>query len=161
MILVICLLFADVKFLNFFYNRMKLNENGTYEEYFPYVSPCGREQNYIRVDDLPVVYTKILGEDCDTELVINGSDMRFPFDPSQIHMDQNNGRIYHTGPDKLHGVGLLSSKLAIQLSSRFEMVDGVCQYFKWKGTSVRLTGDVEERLGAIKVRRQEAISKAF
>ena len=149
--------FADVKFLNFFYNRLKINENGDYEDVFPYVSPCGREQNYVRVDDLPVVYTKLLGEDCDTELVINGSDLRFPFDPSKVHMDQHNGRIYHTGPEKLHGVGLLSSKLAIQLSSRTEIVDGACKYFKWKGENVELTNEVEERLHGIKVRKQKAI----
>jgi len=31
-----------------------------------------------------------------------------------------NGRIYHPGPQRLHGVGLISSKLAIEFSQGFK-----------------------------------------
>ena len=33
---------------------------GSYEAEFPYVSPCGREVNYIRCDDLPIVFSQLL-----------------------------------------------------------------------------------------------------
>ncbi|CAG7693768.1 unnamed protein product [Allacma fusca] len=139
--------FKDVKFLNFFFNRLKVNNTGFYTEHFPYVSPCGIEQNFVRVDDLPIVYTKLNGEDCDTELVINGSGLTFPFDPAKVFM-KDNGRIYHAGPEKLKGVGLLSSKLAIQLSPRIVMEDNKCKYFRWKGEQVLVSDEVEKLIEA-------------
>ena len=33
---------------------------GNYKTDFPYVSPCGREMNYIRCDDLPIVFSQLL-----------------------------------------------------------------------------------------------------
>ena len=39
---------------------MKVNTSGRYETEFPYLSPCGRETNYIRCDDLPVVFSQLL-----------------------------------------------------------------------------------------------------
>jgi len=30
---------------------------------FPYVSLCGRERNYVRCEDLPIVFTHITGND--------------------------------------------------------------------------------------------------
>ena len=40
--------FQDKEFLAFFFQRVRLNNTGRYEKDFPYVSPCGREKNYIR-----------------------------------------------------------------------------------------------------------------
>ena len=50
----------DKKFLEFFFKRVKQNTSGCYESEFPYVSPCGRETNYIRCDDLPIVFSHLL-----------------------------------------------------------------------------------------------------
>ncbi|CAI8021449.1 UPF0598 protein C8orf82 homolog [Geodia barretti] len=52
--------FKDKKFLEFFFKRVKINTSGRYESEFPYVSPCGRETNYICCDDLPVVFSQLL-----------------------------------------------------------------------------------------------------
>ena len=52
--------FKDKKFLKFFFNRLKLNNTKKYQAEFPYVSLCGNEINYIRCDDLPIVYTHVL-----------------------------------------------------------------------------------------------------
>lgn len=41
--------FQDKVFLAFFFQRIRLNNTGRYESDFPYVSPCGRERNYIRL----------------------------------------------------------------------------------------------------------------
>lgn len=32
------------------------------QDEFPYVSPCGVEMNYIRCDDVPIVFTHLLPE---------------------------------------------------------------------------------------------------
>lgn len=50
----------DKKFLAFFFKRLKKNDTGRYVEHFPYVSLCGPERNFIRCDDLPIVFTKVL-----------------------------------------------------------------------------------------------------
>lgn len=43
--------------MQFFFKRVKFNKTGRFEQYFPYLSLCGRERNFIRCDDLPIVYT--------------------------------------------------------------------------------------------------------
>lgn len=50
----------DKKFLAFFFKRLKQNDTGRYMEDFPYISLCGPERNFVRCDDLPIVFTKIL-----------------------------------------------------------------------------------------------------
>lgn len=52
--------FKEKKFLQFFFSRIRKNDTGRFENEFPYLSPCGRERNYIRCDDLPIVFTHIL-----------------------------------------------------------------------------------------------------
>ncbi|XP_010212396.1 PREDICTED: UPF0598 protein C8orf82 homolog [Tinamus guttatus] len=52
--------FKDVKFLAFFFKQLRRNHSGRYEADFPYVSLCGREHNYVRCDDRPVVFTQLL-----------------------------------------------------------------------------------------------------
>lgn len=53
-------LFTEKKFLVFFFQRLRRNETGRYEDEFPFVSPCGRERNFIRCDDTPIVYTHVV-----------------------------------------------------------------------------------------------------
>lgn len=55
--------FKEKQFLRFFFNRLKINDLKRYQEDFPYLSPCGRERNFIRCDDTPIVFTHILQED--------------------------------------------------------------------------------------------------
>lgn len=44
----------------FFFKRLKINNTGRYTQEFPYVSLCGPERNFVRCDDLPIVFTKII-----------------------------------------------------------------------------------------------------
>ncbi|OQR71239.1 UPF0598 protein C8orf82-like [Tropilaelaps mercedesae] len=55
--------FKEHKFLHFFFTRVRLNNTGFYQDVFPYVSPCGVEMNYIRCDDVPIVFTQLLPEE--------------------------------------------------------------------------------------------------
>ena len=50
---------SEKKFLKFFFKRVKLNIMDN-SEAWPYASPCGDEMNYIRCDDLPVVFQAIV-----------------------------------------------------------------------------------------------------
>lgn len=140
---------TDKKFLNFFFKRLKTNHiENQYRESFPYLSPCGRERNYIRCEDRPIVFSQILDGKENDLLVCNhcGEDFTVPLEPQNIFMLPLSGRIYHPAPDRVGGVGLIKSSVAIEISSLFEF--GVLGensppvYFNWKGTRHKLSYDV-------------------
>ena len=97
-----------------------MNETGFYEKEFPYLSPCGRERNFVRCDDLPIVFTKL--ETVEGKLVLPynycGTKFVVDFQPQKLYMGAS-GRVYHPGPERLHGLGLVKSQLAIELSQGF------------------------------------------
>ena len=142
--------FKDAEFLTFFFKRVKLNNSEKYQEHFPFVSPCGIELNFIRCEDLPIVFTHLVNMDTKEVVVVEKkvelterffddsaksvneqfglsfggatsalTNLVVPFQPWSLIMDQRNGRIYHPGPEKAGGVGLIKSSLAIQLSKCF------------------------------------------
>ena len=141
-----------------------MNSSGPYARQFPYVSPCGRETNYVRCDDVPVVFTHMLSsngevvqniaEYCtdslseqETLLSYGGSGHRLtiPFQPSHLLMFPASGRVYHPGPAKTGGVGLVKSSLAIELSPYFrysahpgESGQQQPEGFSWKGHTHKL-----------------------
>ena len=198
-------LFTDKKFLAIFFRRVKRNSTGRYEEEFPYVSPCGPETNYIRCDDLPVVFTQLLdqngqpiqdiethgnsplienkderhssdlqtsstrttksnsdhtasssqhlGNSCPEVLSYGGAgeSLTVPFQPEKLCMLPEGGRVYHAGPDKLEGVGLVKSSLAIELSRFFVYKDGASESsspvgFRWRGVTWTIDGSTVRRL---------------
>lgn len=63
-----CIFFLEKKFLTFFFKRLKINDSNRYANDFPYLSLCGKEINYVRCDNLPIVFTHIIqnknGSDC-------------------------------------------------------------------------------------------------
>ncbi|XP_034950324.1 UPF0598 protein CG30010 [Chelonus insularis] len=137
--------FKEKKFLTFFFKRMKKNDTGRYMDDFPYLSLCGKERNYIRCDDLPIVFTHVIdNKDNQQELLsygYAGESLVVPFEPDKICMNIQTGRIYHPAPIKIGGVGLIRSKLAIEFSSAFEFKNGEDSdptHFTWKGTRYNL-----------------------
>ncbi|XP_003744318.1 UPF0598 protein CG30010 [Galendromus occidentalis] len=109
--------FKEHKFLEFFFRRVRVNDVGFYGDEFPYVSPCGVEMNYIKCDDVPIVFTQL-----EKDILYHnhaGKLLSVPFEPQSLWMVASNGRVYHKGPQRSGGVGLIASKLAIQLSKNF------------------------------------------
>ena len=70
---------SDLQFLNFFFARLKLNNTGRYRD-FPYISYCGREKNFVRCDDRPIVFTSIDPEG--ESFTVNYSSRKIPLDVS-------------------------------------------------------------------------------
>ncbi|XP_026578784.1 UPF0598 protein C8orf82 homolog [Pseudonaja textilis] len=140
--------FKDKQFLVFFFKQLKLNRSGRYEESFPYLSPCGREHNYVRCDDRPIVFTHLLeGPQGQQSLSFCGGADRLamPFQPEKLVMLAENGRVYHPGPEKVGGVGLVKSSLAFELSPCFEYQDGPGQpptHFHWQEKRHPLTNEL-------------------
>ena len=165
-----CYLFqADKKFLAFFFRRLRLNSTGRYEHDFPYVSPCGPELNYIHCDDLPIVFSHLMDQrktviedissfaaasvdqEAGSELLTfggTGGTLTVPFQPEKLTMLPGSGRVYHSGPDLVGGVGLVKSSLALELSPFFEYrrednpETSSPVRFRWQGKSHDLDNQV-------------------
>ncbi|KAI8901367.1 hypothetical protein BC833DRAFT_577924 [Globomyces pollinis-pini] len=80
--------FKDITFLDFFYKRLTYNDqrNQYYPEY-QYISPCGREMNYVKSLDAPIVFHKLI----DNQLHYAGS-LTIPFKP-ELYVSNTTGRI--------------------------------------------------------------------
>lgn len=126
-----------------------------YKEDFPYVSLCGIERNFIRCDDVPIVFTHIIPNiDGDAthpfNLIIAYSDLVYPFIPESLYMLpesiseetgddseddilKHGGRIYHKAADRFGGYGLIRSTLAQEIGNCFILNENrLPVMFKWK-----------------------------
>ncbi|XP_029284759.1 UPF0598 protein C8orf82 homolog [Cottoperca gobio] len=149
--------FKDKKFLIFFFNRLRSNQSDRYEEHFPFLSLCGRERNFVRCDDRPVVFTHLLqnpagspGITGDQELLsyCGGAEkLSAPFQPQALYMHPVSGRVYHPCSEHGGGVGLVRSALAIELSPFFVYASEHGQseqptHFLWGGQKHTLTNEL-------------------
>jgi len=139
--------YKEKDFLVFFFNRLKENKLEKYNDEFPWLSRCGREMNYVRCDDTPIVYTHIIDgmDNRQDQLSYNwgGERMTVLFEPEHVCMLPETGRIYHPAPDQYGKIGLIKSSLAIDLSKLFHFdSDDESQppsYLSWKGTKYQLS----------------------
>ena len=144
--------FKEKHFLKFFFSRLKINYTGRYPD-FPYLSPCGKERNYIRCDDLPVVFTNVLDSESTKPLLsFNHADrlLTTEFKPEKICMT-NSGRVYHPGPERAGGLGLISDKLSIDWTTdkRFEFElgeDNPPTHFIWNDEKIVLNNELSAKL---------------
>lgn len=106
--------------------------------------------NYIRCDDLPIVFTKVMTVDGQTVLSYNNGEekLTYPFHPDRVCMQPLSGRVYHPGPDRGGGVGLVKSNIAIDWSPYFLYKSTVSgedcppTHFVWQGTEYKLSNDL-------------------
>ncbi|KYM94141.1 PREDICTED: UPF0598 protein CG30010 isoform X1 [Cyphomyrmex costatus] len=141
--------FKDKKFLAFFFKRMRKNDTEHYTDDFPFLSICGVERNYVRCDDLPLVFTKIIQE-CNVETgaeedwfsYAHADDLlMMPFEPQRLFMNIKTGRVYHPAPEKIGGIGLVRSNLAIEFSALFNFENGeenAPTHFVWRNERYQL-----------------------
>ncbi|XP_074919404.1 UPF0598 protein C8orf82 homolog [Chelonoidis abingdonii] len=140
--------FKDKQFLTFFFKQLQLNRSGRYQDAFPYLSPCGREHNFVRCDDRPIVFTHLLWGQAGEELLSycgGGDSLVVSFEPEKLVMFPENGRVYHPAPQKAGGVGLVKSALAFELSPCFEYSQGASgppTHFRWQGKRYTLTNEL-------------------
>ncbi|XP_026487787.2 UPF0598 protein CG30010 [Vanessa tameamea] len=137
--------FKEKKFLEFFFKRVRLNKTGKYQDEFPFISLCGRERNYIRCDDLPIVYTHIITKgNPETDFLTfgyAGESLMSQFQPEKVYMLPETGRVYHPADDKYGGIGLVRSKLSIEISKYFTFDNGENApptHFNWKDRNYQL-----------------------
>jgi len=147
--------YKELHFLKFFFKRLKKNDSLRYKEDFPYLSLCGKERNFVRCDDLPIVFTELIQEEGDEVPLLsynNGSRfLTVDFEPEKICMTPSTGRIYHPGPEKTGGIGLLGDKLGILWTSEKRFVfengeDNPPTQFIWNDQKLNLTHELISKL---------------
>ncbi|CAF0718969.1 unnamed protein product [Brachionus calyciflorus] len=93
--------YKEQKFLQYFYENLRMNKRDRYLKEFPYVSLCGSERNYLRCEDLPFVITKL---DEKNDLLhlnqISTAHWAFHFDPKRLYHNPRNERLYYLFEDK-------------------------------------------------------------
>ncbi|XP_066121515.1 UPF0598 protein C8orf82 homolog [Saccopteryx bilineata] len=140
--------FKDPRFLVTFFSRLRPNRSGRYEASFPFLSPCGRERNFLRCEDRPVVFTHLLAAGPGPPRLSycgGGEALAVPFEPARLLPLADNGRLYHPAPERAGGVGLVRSALAFELSAFFEYAPGASalpSHVRWQGRRLALTMDL-------------------
>lgn len=148
------------KFLNFFFRQVRQNETDEHPEY-RFFSPCGKEKNYIRAADTPVVFHTLEDHDPDNAELVYAGDLRVPFHPAQLFMSDT-GKMYHPVEHKhLKGLALIKSHVAVQLSMCVEFADEVDASTGDVGNDVDAeVGAIIERGGNVVVRPEDNDLKA-
>lgn len=115
------------------------------------MSPCGRERNFIRCDDRPIVFVHLTDNiegSCKDVLsygYAGSPTLNVKFEPSKVCMLPETGRIYHPADPELGGVGLIKSSIAIAISKYFDFENGEESpptHFTWNGEKHTLTNDL-------------------
>ncbi|XP_021243287.1 UPF0598 protein C8orf82 homolog [Numida meleagris] len=136
--------FKDERFLAFFFRQLQPNRSGRYEDAFPFLSPCGPEHNFVRCQDVPIVFTRVLAGDKGNAALLSycggGERLVVPFQPQFLTFCPENGRLYHPAPEGAGGVGLVRSALVEEWGEGFEYGAGgaVPTHFVWGGQRYEL-----------------------
>jgi len=122
----------DERFLDFFFRRIQpiddkmrtfMQQRKIPIRDYPYVSPCGKELNFIRPAALPVVFHTLL----DRKELVYGGTLRQTFDWRDLAVSRTTGRIYHSlgnaDAPTIMTHGLIRSQLAITLAERMEATE--------------------------------------
>ncbi|ELR24167.1 Phospho2-dehydro-3-deoxyheptonate aldolase [Acanthamoeba castellanii str. Neff] len=77
----------DGRFLNFFWRQLQLNTptspgRARHGAVYPYVSPCGRELNYVRAADRPIAFHSLQTLPSGESVLLYAHDLSVPFDPA-------------------------------------------------------------------------------
>lgn len=137
------------KFLNFFFRQLKHNKTEKFVDY-PYFSPCGKESNYVKCADMPIVFSELLNDEKhDGKYKLTwGHSLSIPFQPHKLRLSKETGRLYHPFPTKNinkfgnNMYGLLKSHLTISISNRINSAaadaDAEIWYFEWDGRQYQI-----------------------
>ncbi len=115
--------YKDVRFLNFFFSRLKpaAEVAAATAHKYKFVSRCAGEANYLACDDTPIVFRDVVhgsGSSDAGHLVWAGS-LSTPFLPCSLVMSRESGRLYHPSPPEavergLPNMSLVASSILLQ-----------------------------------------------
>jgi len=102
----------DPGFVDFFFRRLRRNDTGRHPSH-PFVSPCGREMNYVRAADRPVVFRRLINE----QSLLYAATLTVPFTPRSLRVSRE-GILYHAAP--VGEFGRLVPAVTMDLIDRIE-----------------------------------------
>lgn len=108
---------TDTRFLDFFFTHLKPNPGPLHPEY-AFLSPCGREMNYIKSIS-PIVFRALVTFEGGTSLLFAGKKLQ-PFLPGSLFLDAS-GQLYH--PTEIGIAGRLGRHALIEISKYIYQVD--------------------------------------
>lgn len=146
----------EEKLLFNFFKRLKFNTTDRYPE-FRFLSLCGKERNFVRCDDRPIVFhnSRILPTPSGDSwhLLHNhaGEKLAVLFQPHLVTMVPSTGRVYHPGPKGTGGIGLVADRLSILWTEEKRFVFGNGEdlpptAFIWEGEEVELKNSLMEKM---------------
>ena len=135
---------TDAYFLDFFFRQLQPNQTGSRPE-FTYVSPCGREMNYVECNGLPIVFRSLLSPESSdrTSSLLFAGTLRIPFHPEGLFFNQATGELQHP-VEGLAGkrvtsirMGRLGRHVLIELG-RYIHEDGKGFLILWQGKELTI-----------------------
>ncbi len=117
---------TDIKFLNFFFKQIDYNRTGYFENY-PYISPCGKEMNFIACPDTPIVFKKI-----EKEKLFYSGDLFIEFNPKFLYYVETSSQLYYPLNNK-NLYGRIGKYVLNELSNFIVAIDN--QYY-YKGIPI-------------------------
>lgn len=150
--------YKDRKFLHFFYTRLRRSRAkdpgyGQYGEAFEWVSPCGRETNFVRCDSTPVVYDQLAqhaepipspggggggagsAKGMGWRLSYAGDNFNTAFDPRLLELSASSGRLFY--PNSVVGSALIATQLTFELGKSITFTDTETTLV-WEGEAISI-----------------------
>ena len=115
---------TDRGFLEFFFARLRVNDTGLNGDY-AYVSPCGREMNYVHVESLAFVFHELRSG----KLYYNFTGLCVPFVPGQV-CSGFAGTLVHPAPGPFWGA--FAPALLLELTKSIDERGGLYSLL-WEG----------------------------
>ena len=109
---------TDVRFLDFFFTHLKPNPGPLHPEY-AFLSPCGREMNFIKSSS-PIVFRAMVQHENGASLLFAGQMLQ-PFRPSELTLDLA-GQLFH--PTEIGIAGRLGRYALLEVSKFIYQEDG-------------------------------------
>lgn len=106
----------DRTFLDFFFQRLRVNITEQFPE-FSWVSPCGREMNFVRARETPIVFDRLIADEPHDMLGFNHTSLTIPFEPDGLRVSAHGGLFHPARPEAGIALGRLHTNLVLQLSA--------------------------------------------
>lgn len=98
---------TDAWFLDFFFKRIASNQTGQHVDY-RFVSPCGREMNYIQCLGAPIVFRHLVEEAPNIHYLNYAGKSRILLVPTKLYFDENHQLIHFIRPGIMGRLGKYS-----------------------------------------------------
>ena len=152
--------YKEQLFLEIFFRNLRTNTSVRFKPEFPFISYCGREQNYLKCDDLPFVVTHL---DFESDLMqinnLKGASWQISFDANNVMLNEATGRLYYhiekdniaAHPDNIMlkrklqmfehlpcNICLIKSSISIELMSKIKEITQSNFEFEYKSVKYNL-----------------------